>query len=282
MLLSKISPTAKLIAYLRSFSDIPFSKEISGVCEAEKVFKEITGDLGDQILHVAPRVEARYKSVDVLLRRSGCRRILELASGLSPRGFVWSEDRSITYIISDLLGMLEEHENMSETIAQYIFHRSNLFWVPIDAINKWQVTSVERITSRGPIAVVHEGLLPYFSHEEKRLVAENIRILLQKHGGVWIMPDITSREQLQVLSDPAMLKVREIISGLTERDITQNAFATFREGENFFEDLGFTVTSYNQGDIVDQPLSSVAATNSDPVQIAKSLEVSKIWELRLK
>ena len=38
----KISPTTKLTAYLRTFSDIPFAKEIATESGAEKAFLELT------------------------------------------------------------------------------------------------------------------------------------------------------------------------------------------------------------------------------------------------
>lgn len=39
---AKISPTAKLVAYARSFTDIPFAKEIAATCDAEKVFQALS------------------------------------------------------------------------------------------------------------------------------------------------------------------------------------------------------------------------------------------------
>jgi hypothetical protein len=36
---AKISPTAKFVAYGRTFTDIPFAREIAAECDAEKAFQ---------------------------------------------------------------------------------------------------------------------------------------------------------------------------------------------------------------------------------------------------
>lgn len=46
----KISPTAKLVAYLRTFTDIPFAKEIAAESGAEKTFQELTGGSAKSIV----------------------------------------------------------------------------------------------------------------------------------------------------------------------------------------------------------------------------------------
>ena len=57
----KISPTAKLAAYLRTFSDIPYAKEIAFVSGAKETFQELAGEHKESMVRFAPIWEARYK-----------------------------------------------------------------------------------------------------------------------------------------------------------------------------------------------------------------------------
>ena len=49
----KISPTAKLVAYLRTFSDIPYAKEIAEESGSEKVFRELAGESAKMMVRMA-------------------------------------------------------------------------------------------------------------------------------------------------------------------------------------------------------------------------------------
>jgi len=89
----KISPTAKLVAYLRTFSDIPYAKEIADESESEKAFRELTEESAKSMVRLAPYWEARYKGTNQVLTKHGITQILEIAAGLSPRGLERPEIR---------------------------------------------------------------------------------------------------------------------------------------------------------------------------------------------
>ena len=63
----KISPTAKLVAYLRTFTDIPYAKEMALESGAKKTFQELAGESKDTYFRFAPFWEARYKVTDRIL-----------------------------------------------------------------------------------------------------------------------------------------------------------------------------------------------------------------------
>jgi len=50
----KISPTAKLVAYLRAFTDIPYAKEIARESGAEKAFHELSGESAESMIRFVP------------------------------------------------------------------------------------------------------------------------------------------------------------------------------------------------------------------------------------
>lgn len=89
--------------------------------------------------------------------------------------------------------------------------------------------------------VVNEGLLMYLSREEKRKVAENVRTLLQERPGVWITPDVGTRDFMERIlkADPSLRAILEQLTGITERNIETNTFADHTDMANFFAEVGF-------------------------------------------
>lgn len=114
----RISPTAWLVTYQRTFSDIPFSQEIflelqeiikqtRSTVEIEDVeksmnFSGITQHRPEPGSHMGFIWEARYKIVNHLLKAYRINQILEVASGVSPRGLEMARDPSVEYVEVDL------------------------------------------------------------------------------------------------------------------------------------------------------------------------------------
>src|ERR1041385_1494837 len=84
----KISPTAWGVAFRRTFTDIPLSKEIfEALEEIRKKDSHQTEDFQrTSLTDLAPYFEARYKMINHLLEQTGQTQVLELAAGMSPRG----------------------------------------------------------------------------------------------------------------------------------------------------------------------------------------------------
>ncbi|MGZ4947375.1 MAG: hypothetical protein ACXV5N_13545, partial [Halobacteriota archaeon] len=72
----KISSTAKLVAHMRSFTDIPFTKEIAAASGAEKDFQTLTGKSAEFMTQSAFNLEARYKTTDQIIVRHRITQVL--------------------------------------------------------------------------------------------------------------------------------------------------------------------------------------------------------------
>ena len=81
----EISSTAIVTAYPRTFTDIPYEKEIYNWlkkhCKEEVALYK----------NMATEIEARYKLTNKLLDKLDIKQILELASGYSFRGLIYSQ-----------------------------------------------------------------------------------------------------------------------------------------------------------------------------------------------
>ncbi len=277
---SKISPTARFVAHLRTFTDIKYSLEIAAACNAEDAFVKIVGDDAKDFTWLALPIEQRYKSVDAALRATGIRKVVELASGVSPRGIIWSRDESVQYLATDLVEIIAQKIAIEKQILGSQT-QNQLRWMPLDALNPAQCQFPDFFFKRnGPIGIVVEGLLPYLNLDEKRRVAENIHALLKRLGGVWITPDISSREHIQeIMNNPQVARIIEVIPEFIERNLHANSFVSMEEARSFYADLGFEITEHSQQELVPE-LSSAERLNLDPRKFATMLGHGKVLVMK--
>jgi hypothetical protein len=139
----KIGLTAKLAAYMRQYSDIPFAKDVAQHLRAQEVFEKLLQDnqmSPEDLLWYAPIFEVRYKSVTETIRKSGTRQILELASGISLRGLALTQDPGVTYVESDLEELTDEKASLvSDLRRQYhLATYGNLHLVVANALDRHQ------------------------------------------------------------------------------------------------------------------------------------------------
>ena len=249
----KISPTAKITAYWRSLSDIPYSKEIAVAVRAEETAREM---LGDEIVATGGRLspaifEVRYKSIDDGLRRVGLTDVLELACGLSPRGLDIVSHGG-TYVGTDLPDMHAESSAVLRDIAAR--DRIPTTSLHLQSANVLEMSELEDAAHHfngRSFAICNEGLLPYLNMEEKKKMAENIRALLVKKGGCWITTDIVFKvfrqSVAQLFGRNSLDAVRPAMKNIiaqTGRNILANDFADIGAAEKFYRELGFNIAEY--------------------------------------
>jgi O-methyltransferase involved in polyketide biosynthesis len=256
---SKISPTAKLVAFFRTFSDIPYANEIAKIIGAKELTENIIPDtktLSEILPFAAPAIEARYKGMLTAIKSTGIKQILELASGLSFRGAIMTIDPSIIYIETDLQDLTEEKKKIITKIPQ-LKEASKRNNYQQEVVNALTMTDIQHATRHfdpsQPIAIVHEGLYMYLSRQEKQQLAENIQQILHNFGGVWITPDfMLESETARLFEDPRaaeiMTNMINNITSLTARDLSQDQFRDNADLSRFLESTGFKATRRPQID----------------------------------
>ncbi|HEX9076860.1 MAG TPA: class I SAM-dependent methyltransferase [Anaerolineae bacterium] len=256
----KVSLTAQLAAFMRQFSDIPFAGDVAELLHSREVFQALLQghDIKpDDLLWYAPVFEVRYKSVTAAIQRSGCRQVLELASGLALRGLAMSRDPDVNYIESDLTVISAEKAQLIAILrARYgLADHHNLSFPAINAVEISQLReAVKTLRPDAPLAVVNEGLFPYLSPSEMQDVARNIRDLLLEFGGCWITPDFSIRGEVTQVSE-RQREFRRIVSAATDRSMYNNAFDSLDRLEAFLGRVGFKAVVSNQLDDVPEAVS---------------------------
>ena len=91
-----ISPTAIVTSYPRSFTDIPYEKEIYQWLQRNCKNNDVKLN---KLL--APEIEARYKLTNKILNDLSIEQVVEIAAGYSSRGIIYAQ-KEYEYIEMDL------------------------------------------------------------------------------------------------------------------------------------------------------------------------------------
>jgi O-methyltransferase involved in polyketide biosynthesis len=274
----KISPTAKMVAYLRTFTDIPFAAEIVAASGAEQAFRELAGQSADAMLRLVPIWEARYKATNQILVQRNIVQMLEIATGLSPRGPEMTAKPEVIYVATDLPEILAQVKTIAgAALASSNSHRPNLHFQTANALDRESLLKAVSIFETGrPIGIITEGLLPYFNRQEKTILARNIREILKKHDGIWITSDTSTKQTWGKVIQAERSTQQRIghIAKSTQTSLEDNAFADENEVKQFFSEAGFAIEEYRQADTF-EILSSIKCLNLNPTEIEMLQQVLK-------
>ncbi len=281
----KISLTAQLAAYMRQFSDIPFAGDVAELLHSREVFEALLQGqqmTPEDLLWYAPIFEVRYKSVSEAIRRTGSRQVLELASGLTLRGLVFTQDPSYTYLESDLTGISAEKEAIIANLRQKygLADHANLHFPAVNALDRSQLQpAVQPLDRNQPLVVVSEGLFPYLSRDEMRLVVGNIRDLLAEFQGFWITTDFSIKDEVNQVSDQQR-KFRRIVAAATERQMYNNTFDSLEQLTAFLNEMGLRAEVHHPVDEIGEIHS--LRTLHLPLRLLDPIKASlRLWMLSL-
>jgi len=256
----KVSMTATFVAYWRQYTDIPFAKDIANLINAnEKIetFLRLHDITRDEIRWYAPLFEIRHKSIEEMIRKSGIKQVLELASGLSFRGLAFAQDPDISYVETDLDGLTEEKRVLAAALKDKysLSLNSNFRLAAANALDKFQLQdAISHFKKEQAVAVVNEGLLPYLTTNEMETVAGNIKEILDQFGGIWITPDFSLKENYTEVS-AQRIQVRDAIAELTGRRLHRSIFENKDHLFSFLHRMGLQAEVFNQLDLVSSVVS---------------------------
>lgn len=269
----KISSTAIVTSYPRTFTDIPYEKEIyewlNKHCNEKVTLNKM----------LAPEIEARYKLISKLLNDSKVIQVLELASGYSSRCLIYS-DKGYNYVEMDLENVCDNKINIIKSITRDI--PKSLKIISGNALNKEDFLKCnEYFEINNPIAVINEGLLRYLTFEEKKIVAENVFSMLKIYGGVWITCDVTPKKFIES-QNKALPKFNQNLNEITSRNNLNDRFDDINHVKSFFGDIGFEVCEVHKFSEVKEELHSVNVNKIINVDIEKTLDDAIVVIMKIK
>ncbi|MGE3546111.1 MAG: class I SAM-dependent methyltransferase [Kofleriaceae bacterium] len=274
--------TAKLAAYYRKFSDIAFASEVATRIGADDAFEQIVRDHGldrGSLTFYAPMFEARYKSITELIRSSGTTQVLELASGYSLRGLELVGTSSIRYVETDLPAVVATKLSLLDDVRRQhgIAPSSRHVVTAADALDLEQLrTAVGVLDASRPLLVMCEGLIGYLTRAETQRLAANVhRLLGDFAGGSWIVPDFSFKSEIRDLP-PERIRLREAITGVTQRQLDASAFEDHDDLAAFLHRIGFEVRVRSQVDETPS-FSSIAALGLPPAVLDRMRSSLRLW-----
>ena len=297
---SSISVTAKMVAFFRQFSDIPFAQEVAESVYARDALVEIGSRLDadgaraaddaarlddpdsylpDEVKVYAPILEARYKSLVQLILNSGTTQVLELASGFSLRGLAMSRNSELAYVDTDLPGIQEEKRKLVAALrAKQLLPDAGNYHISVaNALELSQLQAATSVLNHDrQLVVINEGLLMYLSADERSELANNVKqILATFAGGSWITSDFSIRKVADDVSEK-IKRFRRAISGTTDRQMYEAAFENEEGINDFIKDHGFSAEHHFQSDVVPH-ITSLESLKLNPHLIDRLKPRMRVW-----
>lgn len=261
-----IEPTAISVTHARAESNIYYAKKIAKF--APPLNAKLKGM--DYRKGLAVRIEARYKLINKVIEENNSIQILELASGLLPRGIYYSK-KGIKFVETDLINLVK----IKKKILKELNAKNNNLFVEIADATKYNELkkACRDFEIKKELCVTNEGLLRYMTMKEKEKIAKNIKKLLKKFGGVWITCDITIKKRLNSKAKEAMKRMANI-------DIEKNAFNSVKEAKLFFEKLGFKVKIHKFKEIENE--MSITKKFNISKKTARKMIGFPVFEMKIK
>ena len=101
--------------------------------------------------------------------------------------------------------ILEEEKEIAQSIlVQSNESRPNLHFQAVNALDMESLLKAVIFFKKDKsLAVITEGLLPYFSMEEKQTLAKNIHKIFSEYSGCWITNEVYSKDALKKMGQSA-------------------------------------------------------------------------------
>ena len=178
--------------------------------------------------------EILYERTNELIRENDHPIILDLACGYSPRVLRVCDSTHI-YVGVDLPDVIEELRNHREALLSFREETATDYY-SVDLTNYDEFRELMK-QLQGEVTVITQGLLTYLTPDQKQVLMDNIRSLLETTGGCWIIPDSEPARLLPELfqavlgEDGAALfqQVMAVLDTLVKRDRNKNGWRSADE-----------------------------------------------------
>ena len=130
--------------------------------------------------------EVRYRFVNHCIRQSGCKNILDIGCGYSPRGILFANE-GYHYVGADIPAVINDMSKLSGLCVSEK-NAAALEYIAADATNPEALLAAADAMD-GPVCIITEGVLMYFPVYEMKEVLCGIKEVLHKHGGCMYTPD---------------------------------------------------------------------------------------------
>lgn len=234
--------------------------------------------------------DSRFQIVNNLIKSFSDRTVVDLPCGYTARGIKMSR-QGRTYYGFDLPAVTDD---IAPATAKIIGDDQNIHYAAVDATN-YDSMAAPLEEEKKELLITTEGLLMYFTQQELEEVFSNIRRILQKHGGSWIIVDRTYYTHDSAIAsavldnDPGLVALYTAITKKaagTTADVKFNDNIIFQgtdeEIKTFIGKMGFKVKELDMGDYLPDHFGVLPPASAEDARVRDVFREMCFWELTVK
>ena len=234
--------------------------------------------------------DSRFQIVNNLIKSFSDRIVVDLPCGYTARGIKMSR-QGRTYYGFDLPAVTED---IDPATAKIIGDDKNIHYAAVDATN-YDSMAAPLKGEQKELLITTEGLLMYFTQQELEEVFANIRHILQKYGGSWVIVDRTYYTHDSAIAsavldnDPGLIALYTAITKKaagTTADVKLNDNIIFQgtdeEIKTFIGEMGFEVKEIGMGDYLPDHFGVLAPMSAEDARVRDVFRGMNFWELTVK
>ena len=253
--------------------------------------KPIPKEMADQVKRLFPAyavlTESRFQTMNRLIEHREDRQVADLPCGYTSRGIrLFRQGR--TYYGFDLPAVIED---IGPAVESMIGKNETIAYHAVDATNYGSLEAALNENSRS-LLVTTEGLLMYFVQSELEEVFSNIRRLLQKYGGSWVIADRAYYLYDSELASAALNhdpKLTAMFEAVTNRAAATTADVKFNDSvffdpddgkvRGFIKKMGFALHEICMADHLPDQLASLNGNQEADSAVRDVFKKMMFWEL---
>ncbi len=244
--------SALLTAYPRSLSGIPYSHEMfrAAIELATEFDLKVPNELF--VCDLELEIAGRFWAVESIIQKYHPSLVIDIGSGLSPRGLIQKADYGRDVVEIDLPSMIRLKQKVLDIIS--IPDSKRPATLSADASHETEITKALENTPGSTFScVVCEGLMWYLDWTAREILAVAIREYLSTTRGVWITSDCPPIRNEHTNSD--VTSWRQVIPRSAGVDDSRK-FANPEHFAQFFSQLGFDVEIIPLSDMIPRGILS--------------------------
>ena len=260
----------------------------------QKDNKRVPSELAEKVKQLFPiytvLTDSRFQIVNNLIKSFSDRSVVDLPCGYTARGIKMSR-QGRAYYGFDLPAVIDD---IGPAAAKINGGDKNVHYAAVDATN-YDSMAAPLEGERKELLITTEGLLMYFTQQELEEVFSNIRRILQKHGGSWIIVDRAYYTNDSAIAsavldnDPGLVTLYTAITKKaagTAADVKFNDNIIFKgtdeEIKTFIGKMGFEVKEIVMGDYLPDRFGVLAPASAEDARVRDVFRGMCFWELTVK
>ena len=191
--------------------------------------------------------EMRYAALNQYIQQNGYKNVMDIACGFSSRGLYMAR-HGIRFVGAEFPAVAVYGNNYLKKCLKPDELKLASYEVA-DATDKEQMMAAADLM-QGPVCITMDGLMMYLTHEQQDSVLQNIKAILQKHGGCYITTDFSARDFVMDASKvvygekharEVYRESAKVYEDIADADFDEKFFASDEEATKFITAQGLKV-----------------------------------------